>query len=150
MYILQVRPFGNLVKSYPPPFVKKLPSRLQPEQVQFLNCKGALTIPSRWFLQIALAAYVDYVHPYMPILDLGHFLHTIAANNSQQTVSIFLLQAVLFASSAFIPETCLEPAGFTDRRAVQRTFYRRAKVLFSPFISLGTPQFTAQLVPRLR
>ncbi|KAM5380582.1 hypothetical protein ACJA88_004911 [Fusarium oxysporum] len=57
-----------------PAFLRPLPNKIAPEDVDYLKIKGALSVPTLPLQNALLQAYVEYVHPYMPLMDLNHFL----------------------------------------------------------------------------
>ncbi|KAF9777963.1 hypothetical protein IL306_004293 [Fusarium sp. DS 682] len=50
-----------------PFFIKPLPTTIGVEEVRYLESKSALLIPSLLLQNALLQAYVEYVHPYMPL-----------------------------------------------------------------------------------
>lgn len=113
-----------------PDYIRGLPSRLQPEDVDYLAMKGALTIPDVPLRNELLKAYVHYVHTYMPLLDLEDFLQTIHHNDGVNRLSLLLFQAVMFAGTAFIDLQHLQAAGYTSRKAARKAFFQRARLLY--------------------
>lgn len=112
-----------------PAFVKPLPSRIASEDVKYLHMKGALSLPNHPLQTALLQAYVEYVHPYMPLVDLNEFL---AIVNSREglcgQVSLFLYQAVMFAATAFVDMKALREAGYSTRKAARRSFFQKTRV----------------------
>ena len=112
-----------------PPFIKPLPPRIALEDARYLSNKGALTIPSAPLQNALLQAFVEYVYPYMPLLELHEFLDTInSADGFSGQVSLFLYHAVMFVSSAFVGGKYLKEAGYTSRKAARRDFFYRTRV----------------------
>jgi hypothetical protein len=112
-----------------PPYVRPLPPTIMAEDLGYLHKKGSLFIPVSRVRNAILRSYVEFVHPYMPILDLEGFLGAIAdAGGSGRRISLLLIQAVLFAGSAFVDMHHLFAAGFSDRKAARRAFFHRTKV----------------------
>ncbi|KAL3460085.1 fungal-specific transcription factor domain-containing protein [Aspergillus heterothallicus] len=111
-------------------FLKPIPRRLNDEDVRYLQIKGAMSVPERSSLRVFIRAYVDHVHPYMPILDLQALLSSICENRAESRVSVFLMQAILFASVSFVPEGFLTTAGYKDRESARKTLFQRAKLLY--------------------
>ncbi|RKK84548.1 Cutinase transcription factor 1 beta [Fusarium oxysporum] len=86
-----------------PAFLRPLPTKIAAEDVNYLQIKGALSIPILPLQNALLQAYIEYVHPYMPLMDLNNFLSIINTRDGQNgQTSLFLYQAVMFAASAFI------------------------------------------------
>jgi hypothetical protein len=110
-----------------PLFLKPLPNRLPPEDIEYLGSKGALDIPSRELRNELLRCYVQWVHNFMPLLDLHEFLRCIAENNSDPGISLLLFQAVMFAGTAFVGIKYLQNAGFPTRRSARIAFFGRVK-----------------------
>lgn len=73
---------------------------LTKEELSFLDQQGCFVIPVRSILDEFLRQYFLHVHPSLPMFDEGDFwsmYHNF--NNMLDPVSLFLLQAMLFASS---------------------------------------------------
>lgn len=113
-----------------PDYIRGLPTRLQPEDVDYLAMKGALTIPDVPLRNELIKSYVHYVHTYMPLLDLEDFLQTIHHNDGINRLSLLLFQAVMFAGTAFIDLQHLQAAGYASRKAARKAFFQRARLLY--------------------
>ncbi|CAI6246693.1 unnamed protein product [Periconia digitata] len=114
-----------------PPFIKPLPSKIGPDEVAYLDKKGALTIPKGTLRSEMLRAYIEFVHPYMPLLDLHDFLDMIdRPDGSRGKVSLILFQAVMFAGSAFVDMNHLRIAGYTTRKAARKDFFQKTRILY--------------------
>ena len=112
-----------------PRFIKPLPSKIGPEEVSYLAKKGALTVPNGMLRSEMLRAYIEFVHPYMPLLDLHDFLGVIdRSDGSNGKVSLILFQAVMFAGSAFIDMQYLRSAGYATRKEARKAFFQRTRV----------------------
>lgn len=77
-----------------------------------------------------LLAFVLYVHPYMPVLDLQRDLLDAVYMQEKDSgqCSLLLFQAVMFAGSAFVDLRLLETLGFRSRRAARKALYFKVKV----------------------
>lgn len=117
-----------------PAYVKPLPDGIAEDDMRYLWRKGALSIPEQSFRNGLLRSYFEFVHPYMPLIELHDFLRIIDKNGGE-TVSLLLFQAVMFAGSAFVDMTYLYAAGFTSRKAARKTFYQRTKVNYKSVTS---------------
>ena len=116
-----------------PAFIKPLPAKIASEDVKYLHTKGALTLPSMPLQNALLRAYVEYVHPYMPLLELHDFLNMINAPDGRMgQVSLFLYQAVMFSATAFVKSKYLSEAGFASRKAARKAFFTKARVSLEP------------------
>lgn len=84
-----------------------------------------------------LRAYVEFVHPYMPLLDLHDFLTIIdRPDGSNGKVSLILFQAVMFAGSAFIDMQHLRTAGYATRKEARKDFFQKTRVSDISFLGL--------------
>lgn len=112
-----------------PRFIKPLPAKIGPEEISYLEKKGALTIPKGTLRSEMLRAYVEFVHPYMPLLDLHDFLTVIdRSDGSKGKVSLILFQAVMFAGSAFVDMSHLRSAGYATRKEARKDFFQKTRV----------------------
>jgi len=86
-------------------------------------------VPSLTVQGALLRAYVEYVHPYMPLLDLHEFLSIVdARDGSRGQTSLFLYQAVMFCATAFVSNKIVKEAGYASRKAARRAFFTKARV----------------------
>ncbi|KAH9870689.1 hypothetical protein IAQ61_006167 [Plenodomus lingam] len=127
--------FGNIPSKASSPelprFIKPLPAKIGPDEISYLEKKGALTVPKGTLRSEMLRAYIDFVHPYMPLLDLYDFLTVIdRADGSNGKVSLILFQAVMFAGSAFIDMQHLHTAGYATRKAARKDFFQKTRILY--------------------
>lgn len=112
-----------------PSYIEPLPSHLDPEDIHYLTVKGALSIPSPALLNSILEGYVQYIHPFMPVLDLPKFLNVTRGPNAQGgKVSLLLFQAVMFAGSAYADIKPLRMTGFLTRKAARKALFKRVRV----------------------
>jgi hypothetical protein len=114
-----------------PRFIKPLPAKIGPDEISYLERKGALTVPRGTLRSEMLRAYVEFVHPYMPLLDLHDFLSMIdRADGSKGKVSLILFQAVMFAGSAFVDMQYLRAAGYATRKEARKDFFQKTRILY--------------------
>lgn len=112
-----------------PLFIKPLPAKIGPDEIAYLAKKGALTLPKSTLRSEMLRAYVEFVHPYMPLLDLHDFLMVIdRPDGSLGKVSLILFQAVMFAGSAFVDMHHLQAAGYVTRKEARKDFFQKTRV----------------------
>ncbi|KAJ4983702.1 cutinase transcription factor 1 beta [Stagonosporopsis vannaccii] len=122
----QKLPSGQL-----PRFIKPLPAKIGPEEISYLEKKGALTVPKGTLRSEMLRAYIEFVHPYMPLLDLHDFLTVIdRSDGSKGKVSLILFQAVMFAGSAFVDMSHLRSAGYATRKEARKDFFQKTRILY--------------------
>jgi hypothetical protein len=111
-----------------PRFLKPLPSRLAPEDLEFLRFRGALSIPESGLRNELLRCYIQWVHSFLPVLNLQEFLRCVAENDPNGNVSILLFQAVMFVATAFVDLKHLQAAGYATRKSARSAFYTRLRV----------------------
>jgi hypothetical protein len=112
-----------------PYFIKPLPSKIGPDEYSYLEKKGALSVPSVHLRNELIGAYIDYVHPYMPLVDIHEFVTIVeSGNGTLGRVSLILYQAVMFAGSAFCDMQHLYNAGYTSRKQARKDFFIRTRV----------------------
>ena len=87
-------------------------------------------IPETSLRNELLRCYVQYVHPYLPLLNLQEFLACIEKNDPKDTLSLLLFQAVMFAATGFIDMRYLHAQGYDSRKAARRAFFQRVKLLY--------------------
>ncbi|KAK8035355.1 cutinase transcription factor 1 beta [Apiospora rasikravindrae] len=96
-----------------PGFIRPLPSKIAPEDNALLR------------------AYVEYVHPYMPLMELHDFLAAINSTDGLYgQISLFLYHAVMFASTAYVDVKYLKEAGYSSRKAARKAFFQKTRLLY--------------------
>ncbi|KAJ5675234.1 uncharacterized protein N7477_005168 [Penicillium maclennaniae] len=130
-----------------PAFIKPLPGWLSSKDLDYLHRKGALTIPSNPLRGQLLQRFIEYIYPFMPLLDLKELLQAIELEGKESAprVSILLFQAIMFAGAAFVDMAHFKAAGYTVRRAARREFFERVKLLYC----LNIEQFDITLIQSL-
>lgn len=115
-----------------PAFVRALPSKIATDDVNYLHIKGALTLPNITLQNALLKSYVEYVHPYMPLMDLHEFLSIVNRRDGLNgQTSLFLYQAVMFSATAFVDMKHLREAGYSTRKAARKAFFQKTRVRFT-------------------
>ena len=112
-----------------PPYIRPLCAHQQPVDIQYLATKGALTLPDDELQRALLRTYIQYVHGFMPILDLSAFLRPIVHHDGSATVSLLLFQAVMFSSVAFVDLEYLTARGYSSRRSARKVFFEKVRLL---------------------
>ncbi|CAG8368956.1 unnamed protein product [Penicillium salamii] len=110
-------------------FKTRLPN-VSPETEEYLNLKGALRMVPIELRNQLIGGYIKYVHPLLPIIDLQKFLSDVMLGDESQFESPLLHQSVMLAGSAFIEQEDAIKAGFSSRKALRRTLFGRAKILY--------------------
>lgn len=114
-----------------PAFVKPLPAKLASEDVKYLHAKGALALPDLSLQNALLQSYVEYVHPYMPLIDIHDFLNAIHSRDGLcGQISLFLYHAVMFAAAAFVDIKHLRDAGYPTRKAARKFYFSKTRLLY--------------------
>ncbi|PHH72384.1 hypothetical protein CDD82_5996 [Ophiocordyceps australis] len=114
-----------------PPFVRPLPPKIAPEDVGYLDAKGALTLPCLPLQSALLQAYIEYVHPYMPLMNIHEFLDVVGhPDGINGQISLLLYQAIMFAATAFVDIKLLRDAGFATRKAARKAFFQKTRLLY--------------------
>lgn len=113
-----------------PHFTQTVSSKAKLMELEYLNHRGAFTLPQQRFRNELLRCYVDHVHPFLPILNLRSFLQAIWKNDSTDQVSLLLFRAVMFAATAFVDISHLRTQGYDSRRAARRAFFQHVKLLY--------------------
>lgn len=111
-----------------PPYITPLRKTLEPEVLYLLQRREALTVPHGAFRASLLRAYVCFVHPYLPLLDLEEFLASVDNEDGSRTVSLPLFQAVMFAASTFVDIEVLEKEGYKSHEEIRRKFFNKVRV----------------------
>ncbi|KAF4495622.1 Cutinase transcription factor 1 beta [Fusarium agapanthi] len=103
-------------------------SKLPPEDVSFLRRQGCLNVPPRPILDEFIREYFLHVHPMLPLMNESVFWEEYGQETNK--LSLFLIQAMLFASCSFVPESITKELGFESPRLAAARFYQRAKLLY--------------------
>jgi hypothetical protein len=113
-----------------PLYIKPLPTRIDPEDLAYLEKKGALTIPPTTLRNELLRNYVEFVYPSMPLLNVHDLVATIDRNDGTQPISLLLFQAIMFSAIATVDMRFLTAAGYATRRDARRDFFTRTRLLY--------------------
>lgn len=112
-----------------PHYIKPLPARIGSDEVAYLEKKGALTVPAVALRNELLKAYIEFVHPYMPLIDLYEFVTIVESGNGVLgRISLILFQSVMFAGCAFVDMQHLHNAGYLTRKEARRDFFQKTRV----------------------
>ena len=97
--------------------------------IDYLFAKGALSLPETSVRNALMKAYIEYVHPYMPLVEMHELLAIIDdATGQSGKVSLLLFQSIMFAGTAFVDMEFLRNAGYTNRKAARKAFFQKARV----------------------
>ncbi|KAF4634526.1 hypothetical protein G7Y89_g3578 [Cudoniella acicularis] len=114
-----------------PEYLKPLPQRMTSVDIDYLFAKGALSLPDVPTRNVLLRSYLEYVHPYMPLIEAYEVLQIIAdGTGASGRMSLLLFQAIMFAGTAFVDMDMLRSAGYSNRKAARKAFFQKARVLY--------------------
>ncbi|KAI5370523.1 hypothetical protein Slin14017_G014020 [Septoria linicola] len=113
-----------------PLYIKPLPSKLDPEDIVYLEKKGALSIPSQELRDELLKNYVEFIHPFMPLLNIHDLVTTIDRDDGSSSISLLLFQAIMFCAIASVDVRYLKAAGYASRRDARRAFFTKTRLLY--------------------
>lgn len=86
-------------------------------------------MPSAGLRNELLRAYIEFVHPYMPLLELYDFIMIVESGSGVLgRISLILFQAVMFAGSAFVDMQHLHNAGYLSRKEARKDFFQKTRV----------------------
>ena len=114
-----------------PSYLKPLPQRMTSVDIDYLFAKGALSLPEPSVRNALLRSYIEYVHPYMPLVEIHELLQTINDGTGETgRISLLLFQAIMFAGTAFVDLEFLKAAGYSNRKAARKAYFQKARVSF--------------------
>ncbi|KAH7012833.1 fungal-specific transcription factor [Ilyonectria destructans] len=119
---------------------------LSPEDLAFLEIKGALHVPVKSMLDEFVRQYFLHVHPFLPLVDEGEFWSSYRQDeraNSARRIPLMLFQAMIFASCSFVPEAVTKSLGYGRIRSARSAFYHNARLLYD-FSTENSPVVIAQ------
>ncbi len=120
---------GPFLKHQLPAYLKPLPQRMTSVDIDYLFAKGALSVPETAVRNALLRSYCEWVHPYMPLIELHEVLHIIDDGSGEfGKISLLLFQAIMFAGTAFVDMKYLAAAGYTNRKSARKAFFQKARV----------------------
>ena len=112
-----------------PGYLKPLPQRMTSVDIDYLFAKGALSLPEIGVRNALLRSYCEWVHPYMPLIELHELLKIIDdGTGAPGRISLLLFQAVMFAGTAFVDMSYLAAAGYSNRKSARKAFFQKARV----------------------
>ena len=118
-----------MLKHKLPEYLKPLPQRMTSVDIDYLFAKGALSLPDIPIRNALIRSYIEYVHPYMPLIEVHDVLQIINdGDGSSGRISLLLFQAIMFAGTAFVDMEYLRSAGYSNRKAARKAFFQKARV----------------------
>ncbi|KAI9691808.1 MAG: hypothetical protein M1822_007880 [Bathelium mastoideum] len=114
-----------------PYYLKPIPPRIGQDELVYLRKKGALAVPDTSLRNELLRSYIEYCHPFMPLLDLHDFLRAInATDGSAGKISLFTFSAVMFVGTAYVDFSHLQRAGYSTRKEARKDFFQKTRLLY--------------------
>ncbi|KAL5359672.1 fungal-specific transcription factor domain-containing protein [Aspergillus floccosus] len=108
--------------------------RLSTSQIEHLRAQGWLSLPPQELLDHLVCCYFRFVHCHVPLLNEAEFWPAYRSSSSgspsTRYTSLFVFQAVLFCSIAYIPLPLIHRLGYASRELAQAAFHLRAKLLY--------------------
>ncbi|ESZ90862.1 hypothetical protein SBOR_8754 [Sclerotinia borealis F-4128] len=127
----------NLTSSPPPSlkhslpaYINPLPSKMTSADINYLWAKSALIIPAPPLRNALLQAFIEYVYPFMPVLELHKVLNIINDEGKSGSMSLLLFQSIMFSGTAFVNMDSLRRAGFQTRKGARKAYFQKARVLY--------------------
>jgi hypothetical protein len=122
-------PPAPMLKHKLPEYLKPLPQRMTSVDIDYLFAKGALSLPDVAVRNALLRSYLEYVHPYMPLVEVHELLRIINdGTGASGRISLLLFQAIMFAGTAFVDIEYLRSAGYPNRKTARKAFFQKARV----------------------
>ncbi|KAL2823619.1 hypothetical protein BDW59DRAFT_163197 [Aspergillus cavernicola] len=109
---------------------------LQQDDIKYLDDQACLQVPRRHLMDEMIDQYFRHIHPILPLFNEGEFwamyhpLKYASMGPCNRSMSLFVLQAMLFASCSFVPVKKLQRLGFDSARHCRKSLYHRAKLLY--------------------
>ena len=113
-----------------PHYIRPLPTRLGNDETTFLEKKGALSIPPDLLRNALLKSYAEFVHPYMPLINLHEIIEIIDQSSGTDSISLLLFQAIMFSGVATVDMRYLRAAGYSSRKDARRQFFQKVRLLY--------------------
>ncbi|KIM95812.1 hypothetical protein OIDMADRAFT_59589 [Oidiodendron maius Zn] len=114
-----------------PDYLKPAPAHMSYIDMSYLFDTGALYIPTTPARNALLQAYLEFVHPCMPLIETHEFLQIIDDGTGENgELSLLLFQSVMFAGTAFVGIEVLRSMGYSNRMAARKAFFQKVRILY--------------------
>jgi hypothetical protein len=111
-----------------PCYIRAIPEHLSDTDIEYLYKQGAFVIPDVEARDRLLGAYIEQVHPDLPLINMHEFWEDLSVTKPGRKASLMLLQATLLAASTCVDIGALQDMGFENRTEAVETFYNRTTV----------------------
>ncbi|KFY86918.1 hypothetical protein V500_07310 [Pseudogymnoascus sp. VKM F-4518 (FW-2643)] len=124
-------PPSRFLKHALPGYLKPFPQQMTSADIDYLFAKGALSLPDIPVRNALFQSYLEYVHPYMPLIEVHEMIEIVEeGTGASGGISLLLFQAIMFAGTAFVDMDYLRSAGFSDRKVARKALFQKARVLY--------------------
>ena len=114
-----------------PAYLQPFALRMTSIDIDYLFAKDALSIPTVPVRNALLRSYLEYVHPYLPLVNIHGILQTIQNRTGKSgRISLLLFQTIMFPGIAFVDMEILRMAGYSNRQAARKAFFQKVRVCF--------------------
>ncbi|KEF52520.1 uncharacterized protein A1O9_11362 [Exophiala aquamarina CBS 119918] len=104
---------------------------MDPEDLECLTKKGALTVPAPDLRDACLRSFFQHVQPCFPILDLKSVQACVNESGPNSgKLSLLLFQAMMFVGSTWVDIRFLRKLGFLTRHAARKALHRKVRLLY--------------------
>lgn len=111
----------------PKPF-SPLPDHLSSTDISYLAARSAFEMPSEALQVALLQAFVEFVHPSLPVLDVDEVLETVKTGKGRK-VSLLLFQTMMLGGMEYVSDRILKAEYRGRSKAdVMATMVERVKV----------------------
>lgn len=112
-----------------PGYLRPLSQCMTSTDIDYLFTKGALSLPDIPIRNALFRSYLEFVHPYLPLIEVHELIEIIEEGTGESgRISLLLVQAIMFAGTAFVDMEFLGSAGFADRKVARKAFFQKARV----------------------
>lgn len=111
-----------------PNYIFPLRAELNQDDLDFLQHKGALSVPNTALQDQLLEKYVLHVHPFLPLLDLEDFYQAFHDDGEPGKIPLILFQAVMFCAVPYIDIELLRVEGFDGREEAREKYFEKVRV----------------------
>lgn len=104
---------------------------MDPEDIQYLQKRGAFVLPETELQDACLRCYFQHVQPQFPIVDPVHITSIVKGTKVDgEKLSLLLLHALIFVGSTWVPVKFVRKLGFLSRNAFRRTIHKKMRLLY--------------------
>ncbi|KIW15162.1 hypothetical protein PV08_05207 [Exophiala spinifera] len=113
-----------------PDYIKPLPVSLDSDDIEYLQKKGAFTLPDRPLMEECLRCYALYIHPLYPTVNVIEIQSILNDDKDGEAISLLLLQSLIFAGSMWADVRLVRNAGFLTRKAFRQSWHQKIRLLY--------------------